>query len=345
MAGAEFLAPYPYLEGDILLNLDSEEEYAICVGCAGGSENDFEFELEKSNGNNENLTNFKISLTGLTGGHSGIEIHCGRGNANKLIIKMLNFVYSEVPFYVVSVKGGDAPNVIPREAYAEVAVENADLFKEKLAEAFDKIKQLYEHVEYKIEDNKKVSLMNLDIEQIDSDDEPLSKESTEKLLNIINIFYQGVITKNQDMIKTSTNLSNILVDSVSSTLKLHSFTRSSSQLELDFYQKELECFAKSFNGTCSPPLCAFPGWDFKESEALEILKEAHLEVMNREAKIYSVHAGLECGLIQGVYPEMTCLSIGPTIEGAHSHQETLFISSVPRFYNFLRTFLTKIYSK
>lgn len=168
------------------------------------------------------------------------------------------------------------------------------------------MKKAYLSVEHRIVDGKKESVMVLDVSDIEKQDEsPLDCDSSNKLMDAVEIFHTGVIRMSFDvpgLVETSINLS--LVETSSSEVKMYSFARSSSNGALDVVQDSLEAFGRLTGANVSQPLNPFPGWDPNvDSMALEEMKEAHLEVMKKDARVYAVHAGLECGLIQAVYPE------------------------------------------
>jgi dipeptidase D len=308
MIGAEALAPAPYLTSDILLNVDSEEEYAICIGCAGGAENDYSIPIQRTAQDNHTQLNFH--LKGLLGGHSGIEINAGRANA----IKVLNIIFREASRAVpeangvyVSFTATGAPNVIPREAQAVVSVATEKLSEFLLAVQthLEKVREVYFSVEHREENGKKLSTINLEIQQLaDATLVPLIKQDSERVVDFIDTFISGVIRMNYDIpgeVQTSTNFANLNI--VDNFVTAHSFTRSSSQQEMSYAQSSFESFARLTGATISKPLNFFPGWEPEvDSIAVVQMKLAAEEVFGKEPRIYFIHAGLECGLLQGVYP-------------------------------------------
>jgi len=348
MGGAENLAPKPFLDSDILLNVDSEEEYSICIGCAGGMENSFEIPISRDS-LPDTFSYFRIQLKGLLGGHSGIEIHTGRANSLKCLNKLIRQVSkaNDGKIRLVSFVGGGAPNVIPREAEATIAVpsDSKDAVQKSFNEFFQQMKERFLSVEHRVVDGKRESVMVLEIEESsDVKAAALDSTSTNKVLDAVDLFHSGVIRMNfdvTDLVETSINLSNVEIKD--DHLALYSFARSSSNTALDLVQDSVEGFVRLLGGSVSQPLNKFPGWDPKiDSMALTEMKKAHEEVMKREARVYAVHAGLECGLIQAVYPKISCISVGPEIHHAHSPDECLLVPSVKRYYDLVIRFLERI---
>jgi len=351
MGGAENLAGSPFVQSEILLNVDSEEEYSICIGCAGGAENQFTLS-DLTRLSKEEATGYasrQITLSGLLGGHSGIEIHTGRANSLKCLNKLIRMVDRNVGGVVrlVSFVGTGAPNVIPREASATIAVPTASVeaVEAALAAEFVRMQASYLSVEHRAKDNKRESVMALHVGQAEGQNEPpLDERSTRCVLDAVELFHSGVIRMSYDvegLVETSINLSS--VEAVGNELKMYSFARSSSSYALPTVQDSLEAYGRLVGANVSAPINPFPGWDPDiESLALTEMNHAHKEVMDRDARVYAVHAGLECGLIQAVYPEISCISVGPEIHHAHSPDECVLVPSVKRFYDLVIRFLERI---
>jgi len=347
MIGAMDLAPEPFLQSDILLNVDSEEEYAICIGCAGGAENSYSFPITRSAVENHKQIAFHIK--GLLGGHSGVDVHQGRANAiqvlNRMIRSASNATSNTARYVDFSATG--APNVIPREAKALVSVpsDKVESFLEAFNASLEKTRSMYLPAEHREEDGKRKTTIQVDINQLESQSlVPLSETSSNKVTDFIDTMPNGVIRMNYDipgMVETSTNFANLTI--ADTTADAYTFSRSSSSIEQDLAQESFESFARLSNATVSAPLNPFPGWqpDISCSAVVE-MQEAHKIVMKQDAKVYSIHAGLECGLLQAVYPKMKCVSVGPEIRGAHSPDERLLVPSVKRFYDLVLCFVERI---
>lgn len=281
----------------------------------------------------------------------GIEIHTGRANSLKCLNKLIRLVNKELfgKLLLVSFVGGGAPNVIPREAEATVAVpsELSEKAQEAFKKFFNEMKESFLSVEHRVINEKRESVMILDINTVESNEKTLDAPSTVKVIDAIELFHSGVIRMNFDvpgLVETSINLSNVSTNE--DHLALYSFARSSSNGALDLVQDSVEAFARLTGASVSDQLNKFPGWDPKiDSLALTEMKEAHLEVMKRDARVYAVHAGLECGLIQAVYPEISCISVGPEIHHAHSPDECLLVPSVKRYYDLVIRFMERIAKK
>lgn len=346
MGGAENLAGAPYVTSEILLNVDSEEEYAICIGCAGGAENSHRMAVahEEVDG----MAAVHLTLKGLLGGHSGIEIHTGRANAIQCVNKLVRLAALPLGGRLVDIVGGGAPNVIPREASATVAVPATKVedFKQALAGHFSDMKKVYLSVESRTNaEGQRESVMVLESSVQDSATiKCLSADSTTKVTAFIDSFHSGVVRMSYDvegLVETSVNFSNAKIDG--EHFVGHSFSRSSSAVAQAALHDQLVGYGSLCGATVSEPLNAFPGWDPDvNAVALKVMKKAHEEVIGREARVYAVHAGLECGLIKAVYPDISCVSVGPEVHHAHSPDECLLVPSVKRFYDLTIRFLEMI---
>mmetsp|Transcript_3207 Transcript_3207/g.11195 ORF Transcript_3207/g.11195 Transcript_3207/m.11195 type:complete len:352 (-) Transcript_3207:28-1083(-) len=346
MGGAENLAAAPYVTSEILLNVDSEEEYAICIGCAGGAENSYRLPVAREEA--ADMVQVDLTLKGLLGGHSGIEIHTGRANAIQCINKLVRLAGRPLGARLVDVTGGGAPNVIPREASASVAVPAAKVeeFNSALAGHFEDLKKIYLSVESRAgADGARESVMILESSaKVAANVQCLTEESSAKVTAFIDAFHSGVVRMSYDvegLVETSVNFSNAKIDD--GHFVGHSFSRSSSGPAQAALHDQLVAFGTLAGAAVSEPLNAFPGWDPDvNAVALKVMKKAHTEVIGREARVYAVHAGLECGLIKAVYPDISCVSVGPEVHHAHSPDECLLVPSVKRFYDLTIRFLEMI---
>ncbi|KAL6062404.1 Aminoacyl-histidine dipeptidase [Balamuthia mandrillaris] len=335
MAGAEFLAPAPFMQSKILINVDSEEEEAICIGCAGGFEVHITIPVERTT-TPETLTRLSVALKGLVGGHTGIDIHKGRANAIKVLSRMLAHTMEEdVPgLRLCSLEGGGAVNTIPRECFAQVALpeDKVSLFKEKMEQLLAVVKQ--EHIS--IEEN--IILLIEPVTQQQQDEQPpLDAASTQKVFDFIASMLHGALRNVPfDQKEVETSISCSVVKLSQDHLFIHPFARSSSDSQLHDVRKRLQGLVRLAGGRISEMLNYAPGWNpDMESKALVVVKEACEKVFGKEPRIYSVHAGLECGFVKGRYPDMDCVSIGPDIRDAHTPDEKCCIPSVKRFFDLL----------
>ena len=327
MTGATGLKP-GVLKGDILLNMDSEDEGELYIGCAGGTNGNITFTYSEHPLTGD-FAGCKINITGLKGGHSGVDIHLGRGNANKIMNRVLYHGFKKHGLQVASIDGGSLRNAIPREAFAHVALPsgNVKAFIECLGELTIEIKNELSAVE-----------PTLKIEAVVTET-PKAVIDPKVLINCLNAIYacpNGVMRMSNEMIglvETSNNLA--IVKAEKGTIKIMNLLRSS----VDSAKEELEQMMQSvfdLAGAESVFDGRYPGW--KPNPASAILKTMQ-DVYNKKygsiPKITAIHAGLECGILGGAYPHWDMISFGPTIRFPHSPDEKVNIATVVKFYDFL----------
>ncbi len=316
------------MNGDILINMDSEDEGELYVGCAGGSNANMEFTYTEAP-TNENSVAFKISLTGLKGGHSGMDIILGRGNANKLMFRLLKEIIAAYGVRLASIDGGSLRNAIPREAFAVVTVpaNNVVEFTETIEE-FSSI--------YKSELAVKEPDLLLMAEKCNMPAKLMDEIAQDDLVNAIQACPNGVIRMSDSMpglVETSLNLA--IVKSEGGKTKVLCLIRSSVDTAKEDVESTLESLfllagAKvEFSGQ-------YPGWKPNpESEILQVMKEVYNKAYGKTPEIKGIHAGLECGILGAVYPEWDMISFGPTIRFPHSPDEKVNIETVEKFWKFL----------
>lgn len=316
------------LKGEILLNLDTEEEGDLCVGCAGGTNANMTFTFT-----NEPVTDdveaFKISVKGLKGGHSGVDIHLERANSNKLLNRILWHAYYNLGLRLSGIDGGSLRNAIPRESFAVVTLPktNVEKFKEFVKELTQIVINEYKNVETDI---------TILVEPSEKPASWIDNKTTANLLNAIYATPNGVIRDSQDMkglVETSTNLA--IVKSENNEVKIQCLLRSSVDSAKDDLEK---MFAAVYNlaGSAYVFEGKYPGW--KPNMDSPILKEmllAYEKQFGNKPHISAIHAGLECGLLGGVYKNWDMISFGPTINYPHSPDEKVNIPSVEKFWAFL----------
>lgn len=330
MTGAKALNAN-WLTGDYLLNLDTEEDDEIGIGCAGG----IDVTARKCYPTKSIVKAqkaYKISISGLNGGHSGMDIHKGLGNANVLLTRIL---YALLPAQIelISIKGGNLRNAIPREAFAEFYC-----FQDGVNELFDRIKKDIIN-EYRILEPQ----LAIDLQSITSSQEAIAKDDTRRLIECLRTIPNGVYRMSpsvQDLVETSNNLARVVVDK--GKVEIACLTRSSVESSKeDLVQKitsglNLEQFEVGLSGD-------YPGWEpINDSKLVRCLAKAYVKLFNEEPKIAACHAGLECGIIGSKYPKMQMVSFGPTIKGAHSPDERASIASMQKFWKWLLEVLRKI---
>jgi dipeptidase D len=334
MVGAFGLEP-GFLSGSILLNLDTEEEGELCVGCAGGIDENISWKF-KEEPVPDGDTAVKISLTGLRGGHSGTEIHEGRANANKLMFRLLKDAVSNVEARLAWVDGGSLRNAIPREAFAIVTVpaENVEPLIELVNEYADTYKEEYKGVEANI---------SLTAQKTDLPQTIIPEEIQDNLINAVVASPSGVDSMLHDfpgIVQTSTNLAS--VKSSPETVEVKFLTRSSSESLKDALDSSIESLY-SLAGAKVESSGSYPGWQPNiDSKVLHVMIDIFKKQFEREPQVCVVHAGLECGIILGNTPGLDIVSFGPTILHPHSPDELVEIDTVERFYNYLVTILAEL---
>ena len=313
------------LQGDILLNLDTEEDDEIDIGCAGGVDVTARriYELEPVQAN---FTGYKVTVKGLSGGHSGMDIHRGLGNANKIMNRVLYNTSLHTELAISEIDGGSLRNAIPRESNAIVAI--------KVTEDF---LQNFEAWAATIKEELKVTEPNLTISltEIDLPESVMQADAQQKMLRGIYAAHNGVYAMSasiSDLVETSNNIARVIVKD--GAIKIGCLTRSSvnsGKMDLANALKsvfELADFTVDFSGE-------YPGWNPNpDSAILKVLSAQYETVFGAKAKVVACHAGLECGILGQNYPEMDMISFGPTIKGAHSPGERVSISSVQKFWKF-----------
>ncbi|MBT8180449.1 MAG: aminoacyl-histidine dipeptidase [Eudoraea sp.] len=316
------------LKGQILLNLDTEEDNEIDIGCAGGIDITATRSYGVENVSKESIA-YVISVKGLHGGHSGMDIHRGFGNANKIMNRLLHMSAEECGVRVSQIDGGSLRNAIPRESFATIVVKS-DLKKEfenKISEWTHEIKQENSIIETKLE---------VSLNEVEVPDEVMEKSAQEKILKAVYAAHNGVYamsTAIPDLVETSNNIARVEVKS--GKIRIGCLTRSSVDSAKMDLANSLKCAFELAD--CAVTLSGeYPGWSPNpNSEILEVLKFQYESLYNEKPEVVACHAGLECGILGTNYPEMDMISFGPTIKGAHSPDERVSISSVKKFWTFL----------
>jgi dipeptidase D len=335
MDGASGLKP-GMLDGEILINTDSEDEGELYVGCAGGEDANITFsytEEEIPNG----FIAMKLSVTGLKGGHSGIDIPLGRGNANKIFFRILN-IAKEQGVRLAAIEGGNLRNAIPREAFGVVIVEEAKAadFAALVEEVADVIKSELSFTE----PNLDVALETTELPAVVMDEETQSK-----LTAAIIACPNGVIRMSDSMeglVETSTNLAIVKSDSETKTISCGCLMRSS----VDSAKEELATRIKAVFELAGAEVFFsgdYPGWKPNmDSPILKTMQRVYNEKYGKIPKIMAIHAGLECGILAGNYPHWDMISFGPTIRFPHSPDEKVNIETVQKFWEFLVNILENV---
>jgi dipeptidase D len=326
-----------FFEGKTLLNLDSEDEGILFIGCAGGMDTEAILKVSTNNINN-NLAIFRIEVAGLNGGHSGDDINKGYGNSIKIISRILENIIKHCKLYLINIAGGNLRNAIPREAFCEIALDLKDI--KKIEEIFYKISNDVKSEYQKAEKNLKISIYK---KEHDPNTKLLDEKSTIEIINILNSLPNGVEKMSHEIIglvETSTNLASIKrIDE--NTFEIGTSQRSSSDtLKIDIANKVASVFR--LGGASIRQSTGYPGWKPNpESSILKIANNSYEGLFHTKPVITAIHAGLECGLFLEKFPGLDMISFGPTIRGAHSPDEKLEIGSAEKFWNLLSDILIK----
>lgn len=337
MTGAKGLQPN-VLTGDFLLNLDSEEEGEIYIGCAGGIDTSIEYKYNLESCDHT-FTTLHLTVKGLKGGHSGGDIHLQLGNANIIMTRFLWEAERRLGLRLVEFDGGGLRNAIPREANAFVNIPNdqLDAFNELLNDFSKKLKAEYNLSDPGLEFEKK---------SIDFRADVLANDDQKKIIASIIACPNGVHKMSESvsgLVETSNNLARVLIKD--GVFTLYALQRSSVEsLKWDIAWKVAACF--ELIGAQVKHSGDYPGWEpLMNSEIKTLMERKHVDIFGYEAKIMAIHAGLECGLLGQHYPDMEMISVGPTIHGAHSPDERCKISTVVNFWKFLVAALEEVPSK
>lgn len=321
------------LQGEILLNLDTEEDDEIGVGCAGGVDvtaigayNQVDAET-KSQG-------YRITVKGLQGGHSGMDIIKGLGNANKMMNRLMAATKNEIS--IAEVTGGSLRNAIPRESSVVVVVETAAIsaFVSNMeAQQFKLIE------EYKLLEPD----LTIETEKVTAPAKVMSKTDQTKFINAVYAAHNGVFRMSpaiEDLVETSNNIAKITAKD--GEIKIECLTRSSVDSSKDDMAQTLRSVFE-LAGYAVTATGDYPGWaPNMDSPILKVLDGLYEKMNGQKAHVAACHAGLECGILGQNYPEMDMISFGPTIKGAHSPDERASISSAQKYWEFVLEILKHI---
>ncbi|MCX8009627.1 MAG: aminoacyl-histidine dipeptidase [Ignavibacteria bacterium] len=326
------------LKGSILLNLDSEEEGSLYIGCSGGKTTFAKFNFNLENIPKDSIA-YEVKVAGLKGGHSGLEIHTGRGNAIKILNRFLWNSLKKFDIQLSKIEGGNKHNAIPREAFAIVVIPKSS--ENYFLAYVDGYNSIVKTELMTNEPDLKVSAEKIELPQ-----NVFDRLTTFKLLNALYAVPHGVITMSPDipgLVETSTNLATISTSG--STVDIVTSQRSSVATEIT----DIVDMVSSVFHLADAVLTygdGYPGWKPNvNSEILKVVKETYKKLYGKEPEVKAIHAGLECGIISEKYPNMDMISFGPTMFGVHSPDEKLFIPSVPKFYELLVNVLKNIPTK
>jgi len=327
MTGAFGLKP-GFLKGDVLLNLDSEDEGELYIGCAGGVNGSFTFNYQEVAVPDHHIA-YKIVVKGLKGGHSGLDINLGRGNSNKLLFRFLYHSTKRHGLRLAAFEGGNLRNAIPREAWAIISIpaDNKEKFEKCFAKNVEKIKKELSVTEPGLE----MFLENTGIPAA-----LIDEKAQTAVINSVYVCPNGVIRLSDAMpglVETSTNLA--ITKSENGGILVKCLLRSSVDSAKDDLAAMMEALFSLAGAKCEFE-GAYPGWKPNpDSAILNTMKEVYNHKFGKIPEVKAIHAGLECGLIGGVYPNLDMISFGPTMRFPHSPDEKLNIATVQKFYDFL----------
>lgn len=333
MTGAIGLKP-GQLHGEILLNLDTEEDDEIDIGCAGGIDvtASQEYGLEDAKGQI-----VKITVKGLQGGHSGMDIHKGFGNSNVLLGRLLYTGIENQNIQLISIDSGGLRNAIPREGNVVLSVRNsvefidhANTLKAELLEEFASIEKD----------------LHINVETFSTEERAISEEDSKKIILALKAAHNGVYRMSpdvEDLVETSNNIAR--VELKNGKLQILNLSRSSVDSSKAAVAEQLKSVYElagmkiEFSGS-------YPGWKPKPgSEIVQVMEKIYEKNFGEKPQVVACHAGLECGIIGANYPNMEMVSFGPTIRGAHSPEEKANIPSVRKYWGFLKEILANIPKK
>ncbi len=324
-----------FVKSKILINLDSEDDGELFIGCAGGIDTQATFKFSKRKISRHSKA-FIVAVTGLKGGHSGDEIDKGLGNSNKILTRLLLNI-NDLKFRLNDFNGGNLRNAIPREAFAKFTIpsENVEKMNTKIAELSQQIK-----TEFAVKEPE----LKIEIHAADLPEFIIDRRTQNRLLQALNACPHGVLQMSPDMpglVETSTNLA-----SVKFTEKNKIVVATSQRSAIESAKWSMAYTVQSVFELAGAKVKrgeGYPGWKPNvNSEILNITNQAHIRVLEFEPKIRAIHAGLECGLFLEKYPYLDMISFGPTIKGAHSPDERLNIPATQRFWTLLVEVLKNI---
>ncbi len=312
------------LQGRTLINIDSEDEGIFTVSCAGGARGTITLPLKRRAVYGPCI---KLTVEGLQGGHSGVEIHKNRANATKIMGILLERVQELMPLCLTGFSGGAKDNAIPRSCTATMVAMGINL--ERINAVTE---QLQKEIREQFEEPE-VVIRGDDVDALGGN--ALSTEDTAKVISLLNSVPNGVQAWSQDiagLVQTSLNLG---VAELAEQLRLTFAVRSSVNQEKRQVLQKLEELAKQFGGSYSET-GDYPAWEYKkESNLRDVMVKTYAQMFGSEPQVVAIHAGLECGLLSEKIPELDCVSIGPDMEDIHTSRERLNIASTERTWRFL----------
>ena len=335
MSGAMAVQPH-YINGKIVLNIDSEEEGKLLVSCAGGIRTKSTVPIEWID-KKEKTKEYTLVIKGLKGGHSGTDINLGRGNSNKLMGRLLKEISKEIQLNLVSLNGGSKNNAIPREATAVVSIKSKE--EKKLLDLKMKVCENLKKEFSKKDHDLRIYLLEYEnsIEKVFSDD------TTAKAINLLYMYPNGVNTVSSEiegLTESSTNLGVVITNE--NDVEYDSSVRSSVFSLREEIVERIRCITEIIGGRFETN-AGYPAWPYKtDSKIRELCKEVYSKMYGKEPEIVAIHAGVECGLLKEKLGDLDMISFGPDIFDIHTPNEHMSISSASRCFEYLLAVLKKI---
>ncbi|MDO8999040.1 MAG: aminoacyl-histidine dipeptidase [Bacteroidota bacterium] len=323
------------LKGEILLNLDTEEDTDITIGCAGGVDVTATRKYNQVTTPN-NVVGYAITVKGLSGGHSGMDIHKGLGNANKIMNRLLYNGLEKFSLQVAEINGGSLRNAIPRESSAKIVI--AEKSTTSFIKEFEALSNIIKTEFKTVEPN-----LTIELTKIDAPAKVMDSEVQKTIVKAIYAAQNGVYRMSntmKDLVETSNNIARILIKD--GEILIACLTRSSVETSKNDLANSLQS-AFELASCQVTQTGSYPGWTPNvSSPILDVLASVYQKQNNSKPNVVACHAGLECGILGTNYPNMDMVSFGPTIRGAHSPDERASISSVQKYWNYVLEILVNI---
>ena len=338
MSGANFIKE-GFMTANILINLDSEDEGQIFMGCAGGIDTTAVFHYQAREAN-PNMQYFKIEINGLYGGHSGGDIHKGMGCANKILTRFLYLLGEKIDFTLCSIHGGNLRNAIAREADTVIGIYPED--KETVRIMLNNFTADIENELKKVDPKVQIAMQSTDRPKF-----AIDRNTTEKLIQALHACPHGVIGMSHDMeglVETSTNLASIKMTD-SNTITVGTSQRSSIDSCKTMIANQVASVFQ-MAGASVTHSDGYPGWaPNPNSKILKVAMETYKNLFHKDALVMAIHAGLECGLFLEKYPQLDMISFGPTLRDVHTPSERIQIDTVGVWWSHLLELLKNIPEK
>ena len=323
------------IDGKLLINLDNEEEGELLVSCAGGVRTNSAVKIEWQD--KVNKTDMAISISGLKGGHSGMDIIKERGNSNKILGRILKALREELEFNIVKINGGSKNNAIPREAEAIISIDDSNV--NKVTSIVNNLTAVFAN-ELKSQDPElKISVNKVTANEV----KEFNKTTTDKVINLLYLYPNGVNTRSTEidgLVESSTNLG--VLSTGEDYVEFDSAVRSS----VPSLKKEIESRIKTITEILGAEFSSksdYPGWEYNpNSKMREICQKVYKDMTGKEAKIVAIHAGVECGLFNEKLGNLDMISFGPNLYDVHTPQEHMSITSVKNTWEYLLKVLAEI---